>query len=178
MGDCIAAQTLSIPSILDLGHITPPNARPNNWGSSPTTACMTDENSLLPLSFWTTQDLRAIKEVLSIYSFFMYHEDTYCMVGKVSNSARWILWVICGVSTFTDECKVHTHTHEITITWSVLCFSWCQTGLLILNIVPNILFSNITSLKLTCLPLETKWPSFHRRYFDMHFSEWKVLYFD
>ena len=24
----------------------------------------------------------------------------------------------------------------------------------------------------------TKWPPFHRRYFHMHFREWKVLYFD
>ena len=28
------------------------------------------------------------------------------------------------------------------------------------------------------ISLWTKWPQFHRRYFQLHFREWKVLYFD
>ena len=55
----------------------------------------------------------------------------------------------------------------------------CQISILGMSLkMTDLLLHLHGANELTHLPPWTKWPPFYRQYFQMHFHEWKVLYFD
>ena len=104
--------------------------------------------------------------------------DGKLLIGLLGTNFREIL---LGIQTFSFR---KMHLKMLSAKWHQFCL-----GLNVLNMTDKIWHIMVflgermiqmgwSWIWLVCIEAESKWPPFHRQHFQIHFLEWKLLYFN